>query len=923
MIDQLQTPLDLLRPLKKILVVGSWIVGCTADQIVVWKSADLSHYTTINPIRSRKAGGDVLSGEICGMPTFLNKVFVGKLDGSVEMWNISTARLVYTFQSPYLGSAGVTALQPSPKLSVLAIGRENGSICLHDVQKDRPLLTLSNKDARSHAIVSISFRTDGMGAGKDRVEEGTMATAAKDGGDISLWDLTKGGRISGVLYGAHNVNSAASLKDVGSVSKIEFLPGQDIMITSGPDNALKSWIFDANSLSSVPRILHQRCGHSAPLTKLAFVPSNSDDSDTRGKWLMSAARDHALWAWSLRRDGQSSELSQGSVQKKAKRLGINGTLLGNADGSIIKDLKAPEILHIASSLNRDGGMGTTFSNNFIWNNSSANKRADNTAESFTNGWESVVTGHRGDNYARTWFWGKKKAGRWALETGDGAEVTSVAMTSCGTFALVGSAGGNISMYNLQSGMRRQTFPSSLSPSQARRLRIEQATLSNASMDDQNRGSRYSLGQGKHTMAVTGLAVDNLNRTVISCSLDGKIKFWDFQTGQCKDEIDWHPLTAIIGCQYHRPNDLFAFHCDDLSIRVIDAQTRKTVREFWGCRGQISDFCFSNDGRWIIAASMDSVIRVWDLPTGHLISAMRVDSPCIALAFSDTGEYLATAHIDNVGINVWNNRALFTHVPTRPLAVADVFETALPTSSGESGQGVIDAAFESSDEDSDTYQGLNGQLNGIDALDEALQSLSLVPKSRWQTLLHLDTIRERNRPLEPPKVPEKAPFFLPSLTNSQIQPNAAAQSAIDEVSKQITNSERSRISILDKISSSRMMAVSLRDCATKGDFSEFIRSLSNLSPSVADVEIRSLNQNELVDFVQALTFSLRQRNGYELVQTWMAVFLRIHGDNVAEAQSADLIECLERWNREQMKESKRLNDLVGFCGGVLEFVRSVR
>jgi hypothetical protein len=50
------------------------------------------------------------------------------------------------------------------------------------------------------------------------------------------------------------------------------------------------------------------------------------------------------------------------------------------------------------------------------------------------------------------------------------------------------------------------------------------------------------------------------------------------------------------------------------------------------------------------------------------------------------------------------------------------------------------------------------------LGEELLTLSLMPRSRWQTLLNLDIIRARNKPKEAPKVPEQAPFFLPTVTS---------------------------------------------------------------------------------------------------------------------------------------------------------------
>lgn len=166
-------------------------------------------------------------------------------------------------------------------------------------------------------------------------------------------------------------------------------------------------------------------------------------------------------------------------------------------------------------------------------------------------------------------------------------------------------------------------------------------------------------------------------------------------------------------------------------------------------------CFSNDGRWIIATALDSIIRVWDLPTGHLVDAIRLERPCIALAFSNTGEFLATAHIEDIGINIWyvivqcpttgkltdfsrSNRTLFKHVPTRPITEQEIAEVENPTVSGEGSTGLIEAAYEEDREDPALF--VTGESMGVEQLSEDLMSLSLVPKSRWQTLVQLELIR---------------------------------------------------------------------------------------------------------------------------------------------------------------------------------------
>jgi U3 small nucleolar RNA-associated protein 21 len=48
------------------------------------------------------------------------------------------------------------------------------------------------------------------------------------------------------------------------------------------------------------------------------------------------------------------------------------------------------------------------------------------------------------------------------------------------------------------------------------------------------------------------------------------------------------------------------------------------------------------------------------------------------------------------------------------------------------------------------------------LDGELITMSLLPRTKWQTLLNLEVIQQRNKPKEPPKPVEQAPFILPTL-----------------------------------------------------------------------------------------------------------------------------------------------------------------
>lgn len=813
-VGQLELPLDLHEPIKQIIVFGTWVLACGLTRVEVFKTETMEHYTTISIMTSQK-GDNVLTGGICTMPTYLNKIFVGRQNGWVEIWNISTGKLIYTILPPSPKCGAVTCMQPTRALSLMAISYAEGPLVIHNVLTDKKVLEV-NAGTEDAPVTSISFRSDGIGAGQDGRKDGVMATATESSGDVTFWDLNKGGRIMGVLRSAHNPPTQEGASVRGGVSKVEFLAGQPVIITSGRDNSLKTWIFDETPFSPIPRILHTRSGHAAPVTCLQFLPSDFDGAEAGNKWLLSGGKDRSLWGWSLRRDGQSTELSQGNIRKKAKKFGIlDSSTLSRGPTTTLDDLKAPEITCIACSLNRDGGMGAMPGKQVLWQKSQNQKKPVNAEVSGMTGWESVVTAHKNDSYVRTWFWGRKRAGRWAFQTGDGADVSTVAMSPCGTFAIVGSANGSVDMFNLQSGLHRQRFPSKLTPAQARQLKLQQLRQADTVVQLQARSATgFAPGTGKHTQAVTGIVVDSMNKNVITCSLDGKVKFWEFLTGNLLEEINWAPMTGITGCRYHAANDLIAFSCDDNSVRVVDIETKQTIREFWGCQGKINDFIFSNDGRWIVAASQDAIIRVWDLPTGHLIDAIRLEKPCTALAFSTTGEYLAATIEGELGVNIWNNRTLFTHVPTRQISEESIQQISGPTASGEGGHGLLEAAFD----EEVSQEGEEDEVAppSLDQLSTDMMTLSLVPRSRWQTLLHIDLIKQRNKPTEAPKLPEKAPFFLPSATSTGVSNSDSTQQKTDQ------DPSQSRITRFDRNRAEQEFTSKLRTGAATGNCKFILR-----------------------------------------------------------------------------------------------------
>lgn len=489
-------------------------------------------------------------------------------------------------------------------------------------------------------------------------------------------------------------------------------------------------------------------------------------------------------------------------------------------------------------------------------------------------WDDVVTTHEGETRGRTWSVEGKRVGKFTIVAD--APVQTTAVTACGNFGLVGTTSGQVMLYNMQSGMKRKVFKIPL-----------------AGVND---------SKGKQ---VTGIATDALNRVVVVSTLKGGLHFFDFQTMKHVYSISVPAsITAIL---LQRDNGLVALTCDDLTVRIVDIETRRVVRELTGFRGRVLDLAFSADSRWVMTTSQDSIIRTFDVPTGQLVDAFRTASIATSLTFSPTSDFLATSHVDSVGVYLWANRNQFSEVPLRTFIEEDLDEVALPTVQGL--------------DEHETLSGLTAPVRWEDIqpyttpdqLSEELLTLSLMPRSRWQTLLNLETIKQRNKPKEAPKAPEAAPFFLPTL------PGVDQRYDFSRTEKAAEEKQNRRLDMGSANVETDFVRRLLKE-DLDGDYQTFFEYLKALSPSAIDLEFRSLaTLPQLTAFLAALSARLRSHRDFEAVQTFLSCFLKIHGDVLVG--NVELKEEMLKVAAAQKTETARLMDLTHYALGTLAFLRS--
>lgn len=155
--------------------------------------------------------------------------------------------------------------------------------------------------------------------------------------------------------------------------------------------------------------------------------------------------------------------------------------------------------------------------------------------------------------------------------------------------------------------------------------------------------------------------------MISASLDGSLKQWDFYQGVLLKTVSVASPKHLV---YNRMNDLVGVSTSSLEVKVFSnasgatnsLQKLKLVRSFErAASNKITDLSFSHDGKWILCSSLDSSIRVWDLLTGQLIDWISFKNAPISIDLSPSGEFMATSHLGQKGVFLWSSKSFFQGV----------------------------------------------------------------------------------------------------------------------------------------------------------------------------------------------------------------------------------------------------------------------
>uniref|UniRef100_A0A915E894 Small-subunit processome Utp21 domain-containing protein n=1 Tax=Ditylenchus dipsaci TaxID=166011 RepID=A0A915E894_9BILA len=402
----------------------------------------------------------------------------------------------------------------------------------------------------------------------------------------------------------------------------------------------------------------------------------------------------------------------------------------------------------------------------------------------------------------------------------------------------------------------------------------------------------------HSSSITGLALDIMNENLVSGSSDGSIHFWSFNPPKLISRM--LVASGVSKFCLDRYNSLLAVALENGELAIVDILCRRVARIFKnahnGCK--LTALEFSPDGRWLVSADDRCVLKVWDLATSSLLDVMKCPYACLDVSFNETGQYLVTCHQGMRAVYFWPTRICFTQVFLL-LSFLTGLNHNLVDEEDEDEMCQVVLIDEEEEENSEIHS-LSSYSTLVEEnepfvekrqIEPHLLSLSGLAPSRWSNLPNLNLIRERNKPVAPPKKQEN-----------------------EETEKR--NRQEPGKTLMAKRKLVDLETPWVRSLLNSQDDSKKIIdvfvALKEMNVSSIDFQIRALDIESFVPFLNMLVRMLELRQDFELVQSYLATFLNIHHERLWSYEEMELKDEEDQEDREEcvMRITERMINHTG-------------
>ncbi|EAS07174.2 Utp21 specific WD40 associated domain protein (macronuclear) [Tetrahymena thermophila SB210] len=770
-----------------------------ADQIaIVDQNNTLKIFNHHSKICVATAQFDFNVQSIIHPPTYLNKILIIG-ENNVELWNINSMKKIYDYQNVLIknycdDNTILTVAEPSPVLNVIAFAFSNGKIVLHDIKKDKTVVSFKI----NHKPLSLSF---------SKVDQPLLAIGDEKG-SIVIWDLNE-------------KKIFASLKSVfqGSVTSINFMPNEQVFIAaSGRDNAVLQFRYEEYEENKFA-VLRRREGVIDSLKQVRFANDLHIFGCTSNQ--ESEIRDFSMINECMSVTFSSKDQSKTKLKRKHIYTEQNAASTIN------------EILEFSFSMNR------------------------------ANDWANVLTCHKESDKPCIWSSEDHSIIKKDLVLYENSkskeqnfQITTVYVTKCGNFGVLGLDNGRVIKINMQSGAFQRAFA------------------------DEHEGS------------ITSIFVNNYNKYLITADNNGKMVIWDFFAGTKLSEKQYEneKIVFIRGSNYSHH---FLVALTDNTIEMWDMLSLKRGRKFGGHTQKILDACFSHNNKYIFSSSLDSTLKVYDIAQNDIIANLEVERPIISLDNSPSGEFLITVFANSREINIWHN--LVEILPwASPLKKTVKFVSPIKhTDIEDRKRYYLNNSIKQEEDELEEQMLLEGKVDyKIDPVNNSLNIIRFtqLEDGKWLPLIHLDEIKERNRLENNEEIDFKMPFFLDFSKKDEVrdQLKKEYQQKVSEQSKIIKDKKEKYMNELG--STIQKLVFDFKE----KNYNKFFDELKSLTPSQADYELRQVlfgnTDNSIMRVLTFFNHLFDSTDELDLKNAYFSRVIKISGDELMrDTQYKEVIE----------------------------------
>jgi WD40 repeat protein len=597
-------------------------------------------------------------------------VISGHKDKTIQMRDLTTGSCVRSLERQ---ARGISALAITADGRFIVSGNDDGTLCVWDLNTGALLRKLRGHSQKISSLAVVRDHSMVISGGLDGTvrlwdpDAGTLlrtfeirthwvnAVAGTPNGRFVLsssyhYSLERGGEVSGAAIRLWDWGTGACLRTInldveqahtrrrGTVNALAVTPDGRFIISEGDDAALRMWELE----SDAPR-------HRAPLQVCraqlhAAVDSSKRRFDEHLQVATSAvASDQIESAYHHLAKARSVE----GYERDPRALALNVSLancipvVGLRNAWLQRTFETPAVVR-AVAVTHDGCFAVSGSDDAVvrlWEIDTGTCKQTFKGHSKRVTCVAVVPDSRrvisGSDDGDLRLWDLNAASCVRTFAGHTDKVVAVAVTPDGRLAL--------------SASQRSVSPGQ--PAELRWWQLDSGVCSRAAKSLAREGTALAVTPDGRLAVAAGNTADRGSGSTLN--------LWDVMTGGHLRALEGHPSReahplkvdwGVLAVAVSPDGRFVVSASKDRTLALWELETGRRVRSFDGHTSAVNALTVTRDGRFAFSGSDDGTIRLWDLETGKCLRTLEQAAGAVsALALTPDGRFLISASND---ISLW-------------------------------------------------------------------------------------------------------------------------------------------------------------------------------------------------------------------------------------------------------------------------------